>query len=994
MNNRRINGPLARRLCASAAVIALSIAPTQGALAQSDTSADGDDSDVIVVTGSRIPRADVNSSSPVNIVDETDIRLSGSVLVEDILNELPQVAPEFTSTTNNGGAGYSSVDLRNLNASSGSPRTLVLVNGRRFMPVDEFNAIDINNIPSALIQRIEVVTGGASSVYGSDAVAGAVNFILQDNFEGLQLGGRYGMTDEGDGDTYNMNLTLGGNFADGRGNAVVFADFYRRTSVLAGARDHSAVARDDVGPPAGIIDLGSSRVIGGGAYGDGRATVGGLPAGILFADGTTGSSAGFAPDGTPINGAGSFNFQPDNYLQTPAERILLHGQGSYAIADWIEGFAEISYSNNLNEQQLAFDANDIPDAGPLFVPLTNPLIAANPTLVDFLRTNYDNGLAGDAVAGDDLASLPDFRRRMTEVGPRFEARELDTYRVMLGARGEFTLSPAGDPWGWEAYYSFARSNTSIVQDAYTSDIRIQQALFAELDPATMQPVCTNLDGGCVPIRLFGEGPTSISPEAAAFIAPTATEVTTAEQQVFNASVNGSAFELPAGPVGVAAGFEYRKETGAFRPDALLQSGELGPGSNTKPTSGSFDVWELFGETRVPLFGGLPFADLVEAEAAVRFADYSSIGSVVSFGGGGSWAVIDGFKFRGLYQRAIRAPNIGELFGGQAVASPTFADPCNAGQLANSAALAGVTEADIVAFCIAQGVPVPSIFQGDAQVSGVTQGNPNLSEERANTVTLGVVITPPSIPNFSLTFDYYDIKLNGAIDDVAATSVANLCITSLDLNNLFCQGITRNPGNGRIISLNQPKLNLGAERRQGFDWEMRYSFDIGEAVGGILSTTTLDFNHIGNYVLTYTTQATPDSAVDDCNGVFGGACSGLGIFASPKWKLINNVTANVGDAFSLRTQVRMVGNLDNIFASSISDLAAPNTGRRTYVDFAMTYDVNETIQLQAGGENLFDRDPPFMGFGFTGRGGGSDANTDPSLYDVLGRRFYLGAILKF
>lgn len=976
---------LERHFLRSTFLTAIAATTALPALAQSDT---------VVVTGSRIPRADLNSSSPVSVVDSADIELSGSVVVEDILNELPQIAPEITSTTNNGGTGFVSVDLRALNGTSGSPRTLVLVNGRRWMPADEFNRIDLNTIPSALIQRVEVATGGASSIYGSDAVAGAVNFILKDDFEGLEVGGRYGVTEAGDGDTYNANIMLGGNFGDGRGNAVVFADYYNRKSIRAGAREHSAVARDDVGAPTGFIELGSSRVVGGGVYGDGRPLVGGKPADLLFADGSTGGSAGFTEDGTPVNGAGSYNFQPDNYLQTPNERFLIHGQATYEIADWIEGFTEVSYANNRNEQQLAFDANDIPDGGPLFVPLDNPLIAENSVLVDFLRTNFDNGLAGDVTAGDDIATLPDFRRRMIEVGPRFLDREIDTYRVMLGLRGETGFAPLGDSWDFEAYYSFARTNKAEFQTAYTSDIRIQQALFAEIDPLSGDVVCTDPTGGCVPIRLFGIGEGAISPEAAAFIAPTAARRNTAEQQVFNATTFGDLFETGAGNAGMALGFEYRKEAGLFQPDSLLQSGELGPGSNTRPTNGDYTVWEVFGETRVPLISGAPFAELVEAEAAIRFADYSTVGSVLSFGGGGSWTVVDGLKLRGLYQRAVRAPNVGELFGGLTINSPTFADPCNGSQLSTSAGLAGVSVAEMTAFCTTWGVPDPASFQGDAQVSGVTQGNPDLIEETANTVTVGAVLTPSSMPNFSLTFDYYNINLTDAIDDVAATTVANLCILRFDLTDTFCAGITRNPGNGQIISLVQPKVNFGSEVRKGFDWEMRYSYDLGEAVGGWFSNTTLDIAHMGNYTLDNTTQPTTELPGNDCNGIFGGACSGLGNFAQPKWRLTTNITANVGENFSLRTQVRNVGNLDNVFKSTIDDLAAPDTGTYTYVDMAASLQATETVELNFGVDNLFNKEPPLMGFGFTGRGGGSDANTDPSLYDVIGRRYFVGARLRF
>ncbi len=964
----------------------------QPAIAQDDGDAVDD---TIIVTGSRIPRADLQASSPISVVNQQDITLSGSVLVEDFLNELPQIAPELTSTTNNGGTGASTVDLRALNALSGSPRTLILVNGRRFMSSDEQGRIDVNNIPSALIQRVEVVTGGASSIYGSDAIAGAVNFILKDDFEGVELGGRYGVTDESDGDTYNVNLTIGGDFADGRGNAVVFADYYNRGEIRAGARPFSEFAMDDIGAPNGFITLGSGRIPGG------QLNLG--AAGGVLPDGSTASTVKFTEDGTPISNdvdGESFNFQPENYLQTPSERFLIFGQSHFEVSRFFDAYMEISYANNRNEQQLAQDANDITDAPPfLQVPLTNPLIAANPDLVTFLSDNFDTGAPGiDDVAGDGIANLPvTLARRMVEVGPRRTDRETDAFRVLIGGRGDLPFETNGSPWQYDAYYSYARTNTSEILAAYTSDIRIQRALQAEpdglggaqcIDPAARA-------GGCVPIRLFGEGDTSLPPAALAYISPTAIQVTETEQHIASVSANGELFELPAGAVQTALGFEYRSEAADFRPDLLLQTGELGPGNDNDPTSGSFNVWEVYGETLVPIVTGQPFFERVELEAAIRYADYTTVGSAVSFGGGGSWTPVEGFKIRGLFQRAVRAPNVAELFEGFVGDSPTFADPCNTAGQMGTAATTGLTVAQIQAFCIAQGVPDPNNFQGDAQVLGTTSGNPNLTEEKANTWTVGMVISPPSMPNFSAVVDYYNITLTDAIDDVNATTTANLCVQSQDLNNFFCQGITRNPFNGQIIRLDQPRVNLGAEEREGIDWEIRYNLDLANVFGdrGFLSNANIDFAHLGNYTLTNTTQSTPDSPPTDCNGIFGGGCTGLGDFAQPEWRLTNNVTLNAGP-MSFRGQVRVVGGLTNAFVATISDLAAPDTAVETYLDLATTYDVTENVRLLAGIDNVFDNEPPIIGFGFTGRGGGADANTDPSLYDVIGRRFFFGANVRF
>ncbi|MEM9809880.1 MAG: TonB-dependent receptor, partial [Pseudomonadota bacterium] len=658
---------------------------------------------------------------------------------------------------------------------------------------------------------------------------------------------------------------------------------------------------------------------------------------------------------------------------------LFSALGRYEVNDYVEAYMETTYANNKINQQLAFDANDIPDnPASLFVPITgNPLIT-NPNLITFLDNNFDDGMGADA-ANDDIATIPDLRRRMVEVGPRFTSFESDAFRVLTGLRGEVPVE-FGSGWNYDIYYSFARTNRSETLRGFTSDARIQQAVDV-VTGAGGEAECRNTTGGCVPITLFGPG--SIDPDAIGFISPTAAVVRETEQQIFNASLSGNAFELPAGSVGVALGYEYRDESARDVPDQFVVSGELGPGNNEDPVEGQFDVHEVFGEILIPVLADAPFAESLEVEGAVRYADYSSVGSATAFKVGGSWTPVSGFKIRGIYQEAVRAPNIFELFG-QATGAATVTDGCASAQTASNPTAQ--------AFCGVLGVPNPATFVPDSQATtqetGAILGGSSLKPESAETWTVGFVWQPQIIDGLSITADYYSIFLDDAVDTLGPTVRVNQCIASNDVNSAACQLVIRAP-NGDIAFVQDNFLNTGSETRKGIDWQIDYSRDLD-----ILNIPgKVRFFHTGNY--TFTNEFVPADGEDaiDCNGVFSGDCTGLGDFNQPKWRLTNNITYETGP-LQVRAQYRVIGNLENGAADTINDLVFDETGIEGYVDLTASYDVNDNLNIYAGVENLADTSPPLMGSGFTGRNGGSDAGTDPSLYDVLGRRFFIGAVLEF
>lgn len=901
----------------------------------------------VLVTGSRIARPELQASSPVNIVTTQDIQFSGSTNVEQFLNELPQLAPSASATTNNGGEGIATIDLRGL----GSNRTLVLVNGRRFVASNFQGEVDINNIPASLIERVDIVTGGASAIYGSDAIAGVVNFIMKRDFEGFEIGGQYSATDGFNAEMYDTNITAGTNFADGRGNIVFYGSYSKRHSLLQGERKFSREALGDTGGPE-LEPLGSSRIAGGL-----------IPADVDFGNGVV-DWAMFTPDGAIVPWDGSlYNFAPDNYLQTPQERWILNTMMHYKITPSIEAFGEFFYANNRVDLQLASDANDIPDMGTLQIALNNTRIPAATRAI--LGANFDPD-------GDGIAEISGFRRRMTENGPRLALNEFDTFRALGGFRGDI----ADGRFNWEAYYSFARTNKTEENINYTSDLRIQQGLLTTIDPVTGELVCTNPINGCVPLNIFGEG--QVTEEMAAFMSPRGITRRETEQEVAGASISGDLFDLPAGPLGIAIGVEYRRESSKNRPDAVVQSGELGPGNDEAPTDGRFTVKEIYGETVIPIVSDVPFIHRLEAEAALRYSDYSTVGSVWTYKAGGQWAPSQDIRFRGLFQRAVRAPNIYELFGGRAAGADDFLDPCRA---------AANPSAQVQQFCIAQGVPAALLptFLGDpgGQATTVFGGNPDLLEEKSNTYTIGAVLTPSFIDGLSLTIDYYYIKLDGAIDDLDAATVGRLCFDSLDLANPFCQAITRDPANGLVTEILASRANLAVEKREGIDWQISYTFDLpGLAIGD--AGASIQLFHVGNRSFTNKYQPVEGENYINCNGTFGAGCTGLNDFAQPKIRTTTQLTY-MSDPIMVRAQMRHLGKLRNLNAES---LAVPSVGSQFYFDLVANFQATESLDFTLGVDNVFDNAPPILG------DAGPDANTDPSLYDVFGRRIFLAARARF
>jgi outer membrane receptor protein involved in Fe transport len=929
----------------------LSMAVMGTAMAQAPVSEnDGiaDDSAGIVVTGSRIPRPDVDSNSPVNVVGESEIKLAATVESEQLLNALPQ-AVSGSGAQSNSGNGSATVNLRNL----GAVRTLVLQNGRRIVGASQDGVVDLNMIPPSLVSRVEVVTGGASAVYGSDAMAGVVNFVTKDDFEGLEIGGSYGISDEGDAQRYNVDLTVGGNFADGRGNIVFHGSYYDRAMVKGAARDHAVVYLADA-----IVDGKPVLVPSGNGV---------TPQGTIFSPqlvgltdpyGNTIGTAGifFAPEGwRAYRASDGFNDRPYTNLQMPMQRWQGSVIGHYDVTDDVTAFWEGSYVHSKINSTLGA----VPMSSSGFIPgfqldLRNPYLA--PTLRDFLSANMD-------ADGDNLVPV-NINRRLLDGGSRTSDQTRDFYRFVVGLRGNLT-----DRLKWEVFYNQGETKVTDVQGG---GVLIDNFANGFLTDPTDPYKCAVADPKCVVLNPFGLN--SLTPEMMNYIYTDLTNITTIRQKQAGASVTGSLFSLPAGDVGIALGAEYRKESSAFDPDQLYVQGKaLSRAAGLSPTAGSFDVSELYGELYVPILADMPGIQLLAFEGGLRYSDYSTAGGVWSYKLGGEYSPFRGLKLRGLYQRAVRAPNVVELYSGATNTAPQAVDFCNATPERTAA------ERD---FCVnSLGVPgaVIDVFQQEnQQIRAITGGNPNLQEETSDTWSVGAVVRPDFVPNLQLTVDYYNIRIKDAIGSFGGglQSVINACNANMSMSNIFCQPLSKRTPDGQLYDVALLNANIANMKASGIDYRIDYRHSLGSG--------SLSYYLAGTYLIDSITQGSPIANPVNCAGfIGGGSCS----TANPKWRFTQRLTWEV-DKLQLSLRHRFIGSAKDgriagakASGAAIPLLAVPETGDVHYFDLSANYDVMDNFSFFAAVDNLFDRDPPYYLY-------------ERETYDAIGRRFTIGFRANF
>ncbi|WP_168176320.1 TonB-dependent receptor [Novosphingobium sp. PC22D] len=987
---------LATLLCSATSTLALTTAAHAQIAPTEDTTEGGG----IVVTGSRIASQNVESMSPMSVVGEEELTLTGTATMETLLNTLPQVVPGEGAFTNNETSAAATMDLRGL----GPQRNLILVNGRRFVFFDARQIVDVNTIPTALVERVELITGGSSAVYGSDAVSGVVNFILKDDMDGLEVSSQYDITAAGDSARFNLDIVGGANFAEGRGNVTLFYNYYNRDDTFADARGRSACFLEDT-----TID-GSPALACGGSAGIPNGRIAGLPAGAALT-GRPGvqsalaslglnnlTSNGFKFDETgqqvsPFVVPGDrYNFNPDNYLQLPLVRNQFGGMAHYEVTPGIEAYFEGLYSSNRTKTQYAAT----PVTGSYSIQVDSPFLT--PGLQNLFRAldasegtvqldaNNNPVLGADglpviipAATRNDGYTTVSIGRRISEGPTRNATYDRDAYRFVGGLRGDIgSLSEnAFTDLQWDAYYSYAKSKNTLTSTGNIVASRYAQGVTTAFD-SSGNLVCADQSNGCVPLNIFGP---NISPEGIDFI--TERQVSTYEttMKVAQASVTGTVVELPAGPLGFAAGFEWREVTAAFNP-ATGSVGQVG-----EPTYGEYDVKEFFGELRIPVFYGF------ELNGAFRYSDYSldNVKGVWTYGGGATWQVVDSLRLRGQYQRAVRAPSVNELFSAQSRVSEAASDPCALASAASDSA--------IRALCVATGVPNGIVgtsgVQPSFQVSGIVGGNPDLEEESTDTYTVGAVFEP--IPRLAITVDYYNITVNDAIARLGGSinNVFDLCYNQVqDADSPYCRSIIRQDDGtigtgtnaaGQDSGVSVLFANIGKIKTDGIDVGVSYTMPLGMLAG---SDSTLNIATTANWLNSFdvTSVAALPDRVNECAGTFGLTCGE----PMPEFKANTRLTLKVGrltTSIRWRYQGKVTDDRVTRGVVDASVLPVPKIDPENYFDFSFDYDLDK-YTLYGGILNMFDNHQQLLG------SAQEQLNTYPSTYDPLGIRFFMGAKLKF
>ncbi|MGB3738149.1 MAG: TonB-dependent receptor [Pontixanthobacter sp.] len=980
--------PFALGIALCAAPAAAQIQPSEQNVNENDATPLADDIQTVVVTGSRFTNPNLEQSSPVAVVTDEEINLRQPTVVEDLLREIPGVTPSIGAQVNNGNGGATFVDLRGI----GNNRNLTLLNGTRVVPADLQGRTNVDVIPVALLERVDVLTGGASTTYGADAISGVVNFITKRDFEGAEITALQGITEEGDGSTQRIDLTVGGNFADGRGNAVLSIGYTDRDVVTQGAREFSEFNLSSFSGNPG----GSSTAV---------------PT-VITVPGTTSGTLQVSPDGNSLVPFDRpFNFNPFNIFQLPLEQYRIFGAGHYEIADGIEAFGEALFVQSTNSTIIAPSGTF---RNVLTTPLSNPFLNAgirnqicgldtvaddpeNPASIGVQRRFSQAECDAAAVAtdpdDDDFRTVDlDFGRRFVELGNRTNEYETQLFQFKAGLRGDITSTLQ-----FEVFGAYGESENDSFQSGNGTFTRLQQSLLA-----TSADECLDTSNNCVPINLFGPLG-SITQDVADFLDVGnrgGTETSLTQVQGFVSGDFGFAFPGAITPLSIVLGGEYREYEASTSSDLLTQTpGEiLGNGAASPDSFGTYDVKEVFGELAIPLIEDSFIPELTILLGG-RISDYSTTGTEYTYKAGATAEIFPGFQLRGNYQRATRAPNIFELFQPQVTGLDNFdSDPC--------AGATPVGNAQLTAICLAQGAPANVIgnIQVDpaGQVNNTFGGNRDLEAEKADTFTIGAIFQPDFIRGLSITVDYFNIDLSDAITTPTIDSVLANCFGDFreapggSATDPACTDfIRRNPATGNLFGsvATTPGIvtvfsNLGSIETDGIDLVFNYQRDLGLA--------NLNFNFAGTWTNSNffnPNQNDPDGGFE-CAGFFGTNCGSIipefsfnqrttlgfdGVDLSLLWRYIDGVELEASN-FNAAGSAPFLDEFESISAEHYFDLSA-------------RFDVTPTFQLTATALNLFDNKPPIVGSNI-GSTAFNSGNTFPSTYDPLGRRYSVTASLTF
>lgn len=942
----------------------------------------------IIVTGSRIKNANLVSPSPVTTVGADQIQARGTVRVEDMLNTLPQVSPSEGAGRANEAAGTANVDLRGL----GAERTLVLVDGRRMPYGSPVSApADLNQIPSMLVERVEVLTGGASAVYGADAVAGVVNFIMKDDFEGVMADVQVGAFQTAnsnsrieqtlrdydqpipgstmDGESVDINLVFGLNGADGRGNITGYFNWKKQNEVLQGERVSSACA---LGYSDDTFSCGGSGTTFPGQF-------------TSFGGGDVPFAFTLADDGgiRDYNAAtDTYNYAPLNHFIRPNERFSFGAMGHYDLNDSVELYGSLAFTNDLTTAQIA-------PAGNFFQ--TRTINCDNPLLTDEMVQVIclNNGYSPTAADLDDRVAPLQIGRRNVEGGGRQNETEHTSFRVLGGFRGDL-----GNAWSYDVYGQYSKVMYSDSAANFFNLDKVANALEVRIDPDTGAPACQvaidGTDPNCVPYNVFELG--GVTQEALDYVQTPGFREGDVTQEIYSAVLAGDLTEyglvMPWAETGVQAvfGAEYRDEYLTQTNDALTREGKLG--TARADVEGGISVYEFFTEVQVPLVENRPGIDELAVNGAYRYSDYyETTGTQSTYALGLTYAPVSDYRFRAQFQRATRSPNPIELYAPQ---SPfEFTLPVNANGLYDPCA--GANPARTFEECARTGVTAAqygSIADNPAaQFRNISGGNPNLDVESSDTYTIGMVASPDFLPGFNVSVDYFNIKVEDFIGSVPEEEALNQCLTTAD--EFFC-GLINRGSNGELWASDEAfvvatKLNTGSLETSGIDVSANYAFDIG-------SYGSLRVDYLATFLHSLDKEPLPGLDIIECAGYFASTNASCGT-SKPEYRHNIPVTWTTpwGD-LTARATWRHIGSVDLI--GSTTSNANTVLDARDYLDVSLRATVREGVGVRFGVNNLFDKNPPVSTN--VGSAGGSfgNGNTFPQAYDALGRYIFAGVNVKF
>ncbi|MET3931592.1 iron complex outermembrane receptor protein [Lysobacter sp. OAE881] len=914
MNHRNLR--TAMRVGMLPAGIAIALAPAF-AVAQEGGEQQATTLDRIEVTGSRIKRADVETSQPIFTLSRAEIQKQGVTSVADVLQRISSNGAALNSTFNNGGDGSAGISLRNL----GEGRTLVLVNGRRWTQ-GLGGSVDLNTIPTAMIERVEVLKDGASTIYGSDAIAGVVNIITRQNFEGAEAGAYVGQYSQGDGNREAYDFTIG--TGNDRGNVMIGASYVKEEAVMAGDRQISAGGppffggQSTTGIPGSFVDTDNVRYI---------------------IDPVTGAKTRFNSD---IHG---YNSAPDNYLLTPQERTSLFAQANYDITDNVRFKTEMLYNERISEQLLAA------------MPVTGMRLSANSYYNPTNPTGFYAGTPAFQTGG--ARDLIGVARRFQESGGRSFNQNVKNWHFYGGLEGFFEIGER--TFDWDTGYRYDRSDENDLTYGLFNRANLALAYgpsFRDTDGTIRCGTAASPLADCVPVNPIGSTG-SISQEAIDYTAFTAHDSSRVTSKSYYANVSGDIVDLPAGPLAFAAGYEHRTEDGQFDPDAFIAAG-LSTGNGSKPTAGGYKLDEYYLELAVPVLADLPGAKLLDFSLATRYSDFSNFGNTLNSKFGFRWKPIDDLMVRGNWSEGFRAPTINNLYAGNTDSFESYDDPCDArtGQLGN---------AQVAARCAAEGVS--STFTRSQRQTAepfTWSSNEELQPETSTTKTLGFVYNPSFLEGFDISLDWYEIKIENAISRPEAQFILDKCYAGTASEQaVYCGLYSRDPAYpgapNTITNLEMPLLNLAEYTVEGWDMTVNYRFP--ETTFGKFSVTW-DTAYTSNW----STKATVDSPEEQRQGLY--------LPQDPYWRIKSNLYldwtyGDFGATWGMRyksglDETCVLDNDDGLADAYCSDPdrvtadgPAPRNylGAVTYHDIQVRYNTPWNATVSVGANNVFDKEPP-------------------------------------